>query len=317
MGRQSSSRKGESASPPSQAESQLEVLVDRFLTHLILERGYSAHTVSAYATDLRVWLEESGAGRPADLDQELVSLILTRWMGDYSLSTVSRRLSALRSFARFCRREGMPLALEEKRLRVPRSRQLPGVLTVEEVERVIEMAEKVGGEFRLRDRAMVELLYSSGLRASELITLRITDVILEEGLVIVRGGKNRKDRVVPLGRRATEAIQDYLKDLRPRMGYARKSDRLFLGRKGPLSRVHLYRIVSRAARLAGIDRMPVGPHTLRHSCATHMVENGADLVAVKELLGHSSLNTVEIYTHLSQRHLREVYERTHPWAAGR
>jgi len=314
VGRRDISRKGGTVSPPSQAEGQLEVLVDRFLTHLILERGYSAHTVSAYAGDLRVWLEESGASRPADLDQELVSLILTCWMGDYSLSTISRRLSALRSFARFCRKEGMPLALEEARLRVPRSRQLPGVLTVEEVERMIDLAGKVGGKFGLRDKAMLELLYSSGLRASELISLRITDVVLEERLVVVRGGKNRKDRVVPLGSRAAEAIKDYLVSLRPKMGYALKSDRLFLGRKGPLSRVHLYRIVSRAARLAGIDRMPVGPHTLRHSCATHMVENGADLVAVKELLGHSSLNTVEIYTHLSQRHLREVYQQTHPWA---
>jgi integrase/recombinase XerD len=189
---------------------------------------------------------------------------------------------------------------------------LPGVLSSDEVDRLLEVRE--GATPRgLRDRAMLELMYASGLRVSELIGLRLGDVDLGLGVVRVVG-KGDKERLVPVGDAAAERLRAYLKDGRPRLEKGRASDCLFLGRHGRgLTRQMFWQLIKRVALAAGIT-VPVTPHTLRHSFATHLLERGADLRSVQLMLGHADIGTTQIYTHLSRTHLKAVYDKFHPRA---
>jgi integrase/recombinase XerD len=190
-------------------------------------------------------------------------------------------------------------------------RRLPEPLTPAEAEAIVTSPD--GSPRGLRDRAMLELMYGAGLRVSELVSLRVSDIDLEEGLVRTTG-KGAKERVVPTGRRAIEAIRIYMQRGRPYLGRMQRGDILFLNHRGQgITRQAVFQLVRDHAREAGIDKV-VTPHTLRHSFATHLIENGCDLRSVQEMLGHASIETTQVYTHVSVEHVREAYQKAHPRA---
>jgi integrase/recombinase XerD len=285
--------------------------LEGFLDTLAVEKGLSSNTINAYARDLRDHLASMCSANVKSLgavDESHLIVYLGRLRrAGAAPSTVARRLSAIRSFYRHLAREeviaGDPSAnVPGARLR----RGLPSVLSVEEVARLIEQPD-TSTPRGLRDRAMLELVYAAGLRVSELVGLKRGDINLDLGLVRCIG-KGSKERIAPVGRPAVEAVHAYL---------AARSDAvpfLFLGNKGrALTRVAFWRIVRRYARQAGI-RAEISPHTFRHSFATHMLDGGADLRAIQELLGHANIATTQIYTHVSTDRLREVYQAYHPRA---
>lgn len=291
--------------------------ITRFLTNLRVERGASAHTQDAYARDLRQ-LAEYAQSRGYPL-QEAVGenglLAFAQHLRKRGLAEVSveRKLCAARAFARFLRREGA--LSEQTTTAVPTfrlARKLPNALSREEVERLLSQPN-TRTPIGLRDRAMLEVAYAAGLRVSELVGLHLQDVDLREGFVRVFG-KRAKERWVPFGDGARSALANYLHAGRPKLLGKRSEDYLFLSERGtPLSRTQFWLRLKQYAQQAGIAR-PVSPHTLRHSFAVHLLQGGADLRAVQEMLGHASINTTQIYTRVSIDHLREVYMKHHPRA---
>ncbi len=292
--------------------------VDAFVDYLGAEAGLSDRTRASYRADL-VEFAAFAAGRgvrdPQSVRRPTVTLYLF-WLRrrGRSPATVARRLAALRSFYRFLLRERQVSCDPTEDVASPkRGERLPKVLSVEEVSRLLAQPDTSTPE-GLRDRAALELLYGSGLRVSELVGLDVGHVDLEAELVRVVG-KGDRERVVPLGSYAVRALEAYLKLGRPRLSGS--SPALFVGRSGRrLSRQWVWALLRKYARAAGIGRR-VTPHVLRHSFATHLLEGGADLRSVQELLGHASVSTTQVYTHLSRPHLREVFDRAHPrdaWA---
>ncbi|MBI4259177.1 MAG: site-specific tyrosine recombinase XerD [Actinobacteria bacterium] len=297
--------------------------MERFLDHLTVERGLSPHTISAYRRDLAryaAFLAGRGVGDLAACPEGTVAEYV-RWLSGttyepgkrYTTSSVARGVAAVRSLHRFLVREGEAPADPTAGLVRPRvPRRLPRPLSVEEVGRVLASPgdDTIAG---LRDRAVLETLYGAGLRVSELVAMDVDDVDLEEGSVRVVG-KGDKERVVPIGRYAREAIAAYLTRARPSMAAPRSRAALFLNRRGGrLTRHGVARVLAEHAGRAGIRRS-VSPHTLRHSFATHLLEGGADVRVVGELLGHASVATTQIYTLVTEDHLREVYFSAHPRA---
>lgn len=285
--------------------------LEEFLDYLTLERGLSPHTVAAYRRDVAAhvaWLGGQGCDNLAAVDEAAVIRYLEtlRRQGQAPASSM-RKLSALRSFYRYHYRE-RNLGLDPTaNLDSPAiGRRLPSTLTLDEVERLLA-APDLGRPGGLRDRAMLELMYASGLRVSELVGLERHQVNLQVGFLRCRG-KGSKERIVPVGEKAREALAVYL------AGRADTSPHLFVGRRDqPLSRVGFWKLVKRYAVRAGIHAH-ISPHVLRHSFATHLLERGADLRAIQEMLGHASISTTQVYTHVSTDHLREVYQGTHPRA---
>jgi integrase/recombinase XerD len=305
----------------------LAVEAERYLDHLAVERGLSEHTLSAYRRDLRRYVAflthrdmlEPGAVEEATVRSFVASLSASTHGPDdtpYRATSVARTLSAVRSFHRFLLREGLTdrdPAIGVPQPRLPRS--LPRPLPVEDVRRLLEAPDE-GSPAGLRDRAILELLYGSGLRISELTGLDVDDLDLEEGSVRVLG-KGGKEREVPLGSFGRDAVGAYLTRGRPALASVATRGAVFLNaRGGRLSRQSCARLLGRYVRLAGIERH-VTLHTLRHSFATHLLEGGADVRVVQELLGHASVATTQIYTLVTARHLREVYEESHPRARRR
>jgi integrase/recombinase XerD len=297
---------------------------ERFLDHLAVERGLSEHTLAAYRRDLRryaAFLAKRDLRDPSGVDEETIRSFVASLSASthgpeaapYRASSVARTLSAVRSFHRFLLREGAAErdpAAAVSRPRLPRS--LPRPLGAEDVRRLLE-APDPATPAGLRDRAILELLYGSGLRISELTGLDVDDVDLEEGSVRVLG-KGGKERDVPVGSFARGAVAAYLTRGRPALAGAATRGALFLNaRGGRLSRQSCARSLAGYVRQAGIERR-VTLHTLRHSFATHLLEGGADVRVVQELLGHASVATTQIYTLVTSQHLREVYERSHPRA---
>jgi integrase/recombinase XerD len=282
-----------------------------FLDTLAVERGVSANTLAAYRRDLTHhlrFLQESGIARLRSAEElHLILYLGTLRRSKLAPATVMRRLSALRAFYRHLVREEALTADPTANLPTTQLlRHLPSVLSISEVEQLLAQPD-CDTPRGLRDRAMLELLYATGLRVSELVGLRRGDLNLDLGLVRCVG-KGDKERIVPVGEPALRAVRAYL---------ASRGDAapgLFLGNKGQrLSRVSFWRITCRYARRAGI-RSTVSPHTLRHSFATHLLDGGADLRTIQELLGHDSIATTQIYTHVSVDRLREVYRAYHPRA---
>lgn len=287
--------------------------VDAFLDYLGAELGLSERTRAAYRADLTEFARFAagqGLSEPRAVPRTAVTLYLF-WLRrkGRSPATVARRLAALRSFYRFLLRERWVGSDPTEDVASPkRAERLPRVLSVEEAGRLLAQPDVRTPE-GLRDRAVLELLYGSGLRVSELVGLDVGDVDLEAELVRVVGKGNR-ERVVPLGSHAVRALQAYLQLGRPRL--ARSAGALFVSRSGKrLSRQWVWALLGRYARAAGISRR-VTPHVLRHSFATHLLEGGADLRSVQELLGHANISTTQVYTHLSRPHLRGVFDRSHP-----
>jgi integrase/recombinase XerD len=298
--------------------------VERFLDHLAIERGLADHTLAAYRHDLTRYvgfLAKRGVHVVQAIDESTVRAFVASVSASthgpdeapYKAASVSRALSAVRSFHRFLLREGAadrdPTA-GVVRPKLPRA--LPHPLGVDEVRRILEApdsATPAGG----RDRAMLEVLYGAGLRVSELTGLDVDDVDLDDGAVRVLG-KGGKEREVPIGRYARDAVGAYLTRVRPGFVSARTRGALFLNaRGGRLTRQSCSRLLATYARQTGIDRR-VSPHDLRHSFATHLLEGGADVRVVQELLGHASVATTQIYTLVTKEHLRAVYYTSHPRA---
>jgi integrase/recombinase XerD len=306
-------------------ERRFEHLVLDFLAYLEFERGLSRNTLDAYRTDLFQFgrfLEEREVSaleaQPGDVADFLEAL--ARGDGDgrapASPATIHRKSACLRSFYRHLRRDGLLDTDPTATLSTPRrSRKLPQVLTRGEIEKLLSQPR--GTEpAALRDRALLELMYACGLRASEAIGLELMDVDIEEGVLRARG-KGSKERVVPIGQAALKALRMYLERGRPALVKGAPEAHLFVNfRGGQLTRQGLYKIVRRHAVTAGLaDRM--SPHTLRHTFATHLLAGGCDLRSVQEMLGHADVATTQLYTHLSSERLKDVYFRAHPRATAR
>jgi integrase/recombinase XerD len=308
---------------------RLDDAIDLFLDHVKLERGLSPHTVASYSQDLRAlsgWLMQR---QPAVVDN--VAAIESRHLfayvvhlgGHLAVRSQSRAVVTLRGLFRHLRAERHLDHDPTEDLTLPRlPRRLPEVLGVEDVDRLLEAVERAAqtpgpGERRaLRDLAMVQTLYATGLRVSELVKLRRSDVHLDRGYLVTLG-KGRKQRLVPLGERAIAAVARYLDEARPGFDGERQHPGLFLTHLGrPMTRQGFWLLLGRYVRAAGLTKH-VSPHTLRHSFATHLLERGADLRAVQAMLGHADVGTTQIYTHLSNTRVREVYFEHHPRAEGR
>jgi integrase/recombinase XerD len=290
--------------------------VGEFLRELQAERGASPHTLLAYRRDLRDFrgfLREVGRPLGRVRPDDVVAWLERLHRAGLKPASVARRLSALRGFIGHLVREGRlhhdPTATVER----PRpSRPLPRALSREVAAALVESPD-TGTSSGLRDRAMLELLYATGLRASECLGLRLEDVNLTAGYVVCTG-KGRKQRLVPLGEVAGHWLHRYLREARPLATRRRDAGRLFVNPRGAaLSRQTLWTIVRRAATTAGLRRR-VSPHVLRHSFASHLLENGADLRAVQAMLGHADIGTTQIYTHLGSPTLRRMYDTFHPRA---
>ncbi|HEX8948138.1 MAG TPA: site-specific tyrosine recombinase/integron integrase [Dissulfurispiraceae bacterium] len=298
------------------ASGGLEQHIRKFLRYLEVERGVSGHTLRAYKKDLGDFCKHCGSLSPEKVDMiDIRGFVSDQVMGGRSKSTVARKLATLRSFFGYLYQEGYIKINQAKLVPSPKAaKHLPNFLSVDDTFELVQTPEGVG-LLPVRDRAILELLYSSGLRVSEVAALNIDDLNLREGLVKARG-KGRKERIVPVGSKAVDALKSYLIE---RMLFKKKKSSpdsgtaFFLNRSGGrLTDRQIRRIVVKAARAIGINGQ-IGPHTLRHTFATHLLVGGADLRAIQELLGHSSLSTTQKYTHLDIGHLVDIYDKAHPY----
>jgi integrase/recombinase XerD len=300
------------------------VEIRRYFDHLTVERGLAENTLNSYRRDLRryaTFLAARGIDDPRDVQESTIRSFVASLSASthgederpYRATSVARTVSAVRSFHRFLFREGTSERDPAAAVRQPRlPRSLPRPLTRDEVRRLLE-APAEGTAPGLRDRALLELLYGSGLRVSELVGLDVDDVDVEEGAVRVLG-KGGKEREVPLGHFGRDAVAAYLTRARPSFAHANSRAALLLNQRGGrLGRQSVNRILAGHVRTAGVERR-VTPHSLRHSFATHLLEGGADVRVVQELLGHASVATTQIYTLVTEEHLREVYYTSHPRA---
>jgi integrase/recombinase XerD len=290
-------------------------LLERFAEFLAIEEGASARTSESYGRDLArfaTWCTAKGVATPADLAPADLRAFVYH-LKDLGLAPASirRSVSALHTYFTFLVGERAVPRDPSLKLETPkRWRTLPAVLSPEDVGRIIG-AVSLDEPLAFRDRAMLELGYGGGLRVSEWIGIGVHDLMLEDGVVRVFG-KGSKERLVPVGRAAIGAVGMYLRELRPRLEKGEGKGRLFLNARGrPLSRMGAWQILRKYVTRAGLDTR-VTPHTLRHSFATHLLEGGADLRAVQEMLGHADITTTQIYTHVDREYLRSVHRQFHP-----
>ena len=291
--------------------------ISLFLTHVKVEKGLSPNTVSAYQRDLakfNVFAQKRKLTLVGVTRDDLVDFLAGMYREKLESRTVARHLVTMRNFFRFAQVQELITADPSLNLESPKIRRtLPGYLRLEEVERLLTQpdAKTAPG---LRDRAMLEVLYSTGLRVSELIGLRVTDLDAKVGCIRCIG-KGDKERIVPAGRKALGMVEKYLREARPKLlGNGVSSQALFVNRRGgPLSRVGVWKILSAYGRRAGL-RVALTPHMLRHSFATHLLERGADLRSVQLMLGHADISTTQIYTHVVEERLKQIYKAHHPRA---
>ena len=290
-------------------------LLESFRDHLGLEAGNSPNTVESYLRDLRRFVQFAAMKRvpgPGGVNRAMLrDFVFTLKDLGLSPATIRRQVSALHTYFDFLVGEGALLDDPSDRLETPkRGRTLPDVLTVREIEGLLA-APSPDEPLGWRDRALLELGYGAGLRVSELCALEVSDLLLSDGLVRVFG-KGGKERLVPIGRKIVGPVSIYLNSIRPTLLQRGGQSRVLLNARGtPLSRVGAWGIIKRLSKRAGITKR-VSPHTLRHSFATHLLEGGADLRAVQEMLGHVDLATTQIYTHVDRDYLRSVHKRFHP-----
>ncbi|MDP8234115.1 MAG: site-specific tyrosine recombinase XerD [Candidatus Saelkia tenebricola] len=290
-----------------------EYLLGDFLSYLSLERGLSENTSQAYRVDINKFYQflDKRNINLENIKRDLISDYLweEREKGRES-STVARNLVSIKMFFRFLNREGYVKDDPTEAMESPKLWQrLPAVLLVSEVESIFNIIEGDTPPL-IRDKAMLEILYASGLRISELTGLKLVDVNLEVGFVKCRG-KGGKERIVPMGKKAIDGVKKYLSLSRPRY-LKTATDYLFLNRSGSkISRQSCWKIIKKYARLAGIKKI-ISPHTLRHSFATHLLERGADLRSVQEMLGHANISTTQIYTHIDREYLKQIHKKYHP-----
>jgi integrase/recombinase XerD len=298
---------------------EITAAISQFVTHVRVEKGLSPNTMSAYRRDMMKF-EDFAKKRKLSLEtvkrDDLVDFLASLYRQKLESRTVARHLVTMRNFFRFAQVTNMiaedpSLNLESPKIR----RSLPGYLRLEEVEKLLAQPDDKT-PLGLRDRAMLEVLYSTGLRVSELVGLRVMDLDTKVGCVRCIG-KGDKERIVPIGKKALGLVDRYLRDARPKLvsnGKQALATTLFINRRGlPISRVGVWKILSGYGRQAGL-RVDTTPHMLRHSFATHLLERGADLRSVQLMLGHSDISTTQIYTHVVEERLKQVYKAHHPRA---
>ncbi len=291
----------------------LDGWIDAYLDHLRVERALARNTLDAYARDLRALVEHAGEIEPRDIDPGTIAeLLVGNVRRGFGARSSARQLSALRGFFRFLVRERAIPTDPTKLVDRPRlARKLPKVLSFDEIERLLVMPDRTKPR-GVRDAAMIHLMYASGLRVSELVALKLGDLDTKSGLVSALG-KGGKRRLVPVGEAALDHIGAYVRDVRPNVARANDVTLFVSPRGGPLTRQGFWKLLKTYARAAGITT-PLSPHKLRHSFATHLLRNGADLRAVQAMLGHADLGTTEIYTRVAQDHIRAAHARAHPRA---
>ena len=298
---------------------EISAAISSFLMHVKVEKGLAVNTASAYRRDLtkfQGFAEKRKLSLRSVSRDDLVDFLAGLYRQKLESRTVARHLVTLRNFFRFAQVHDMVAADPSINLESPKIRRsLPGYLRLEEVERLLNQPDAKTA-LGLRDRAMLEVLYSTGLRVSELIAVRVNDLDARTGCVRCIG-KGDKERLVPVGRRALSMVDKYLREARPgllRQTKIANTPTLFVNRRGgPLSRVGVWKILSAYGRRAGL-RAALTPHMLRHSFATHLLEGGADLRSVQLMLGHSDISTTQIYTHVVEERLKQIYKAHHPRA---
>ncbi|MCX7794262.1 MAG: tyrosine recombinase XerC [Thermodesulfovibrionales bacterium] len=287
------------------------LLIRNFLSYLKNTKGYSEHTLRAYGRELKDFISFTKKNILTTDIYDIRGYIAHLSSKRLQKTSISRALSSIRSFYRYLHREGYIKKNPAKLVAHPKTpRKLPIFLTVDDAFSLVEIPERVtkANDFILaRDRAILETLYGTGLRVSELTALNMEDVNLKEGIIRAKG-KGKKERIVPVGQKAVEAMKRYLGF---RAGISKDNSAFFINRRGErLTARTVHRIVIKYARFLGISG--IGPHGLRHTFATHLLQAGADLRVIQELLGHSSLSTTQRYTHIDAAHLIDVYDRAHP-----
>lgn len=291
--------------------------IQRFLDYMLVERGLSSNTIASYGSDVAqfaAFAVEMEIESASDVTEDLLTQFLARLRKEeYASTSVARKLAAVRAFLKFMQREGDVEKNLAEAVDNPRpGTSLPKTLTEDDVVRLLRQPDvrELNG---LRDKAMIETLYATGLRVSELVNLRMDEVNLNVGFVRCLG-KGSKERVVPIGEVAVEMIKYYLTNCRSHFMKGGRSEYLFLTNRGePMSRVGFWKVIKKHAAAAGITKH-ITPHVLRHSFATHLLQHGADLRSIQEMLGHASVATTQIYTHVTRDHLREAYRKSHPRA---
>ena len=297
--------------------------INSFLNYLTVEKGFSENTVVAYRNDLYqlasfvaeeatkhsftpVW---TSFGR-----QGMLSYLLNLKERNYAATTTARKVAAAKSFFSFMVAEGNIKDNPTLNITSPRvGKSLPRPISISQVRRLLEQPTKLSTLEAKRDRAILELLYASGMRVSELVSLNLGDIDIDDGSVRCFG-KGHKERLIPIAPRAAVTVKEYLQEARPHLSHNDAELALFLNRRGyRLTRQGLWQILKGYAKSAELDK-EITPHTLRHSFATHMLNGGADLRSVQELLGHANISTTQVYTHLTTEHVRRIYDKSHPRA---
>lgn len=290
-----------------------------FIHYMTVERGLAHNTIVAYKRDLSryiQWIQKKEKVQTLEsVSREHIISFLGKLKNEgTSVQTLARNLSSIRSFHQYLLREQIVAQDPSAHIETPKQeRNLPKVLSFSEVEKLLD-TPNVTTVFGIRDRAMLELLYGTGIRVSELTQMDLNDLHLTMGFIRCLG-KGNKERIIPIGEKATEAIQHYLREARPKLrNLKHRSDAIFLNHHGKrLSRQGFWKIVKKYALEANIQKK-LSPHMFRHSFATHLLESGADLRAVQEMLGHSDISTTQIYTQVTQTRLKEIYTKYHPRA---
>ena len=297
--------------------------IDRFLAYLVTERGFSDNTIAAYRNDLSQLAQfvEEETGKQGKVPswtnfirQEMLAYLLTLQERQYAETTRARKVAAARSFFKFLESEGI---IKEDPTRNMESlnvgRSLPRPISINQIRTLLEQPVKQSATEAKRDSAMLQLLYASGMRVSELVSLNVEDIDTGSGSVRCFG-KGHKERIIPIHPKASSVVDEYIREDRLRLLRRDNEQALFLNHRGErLTRQGFWQILKEYAKSAGLAG-EVTPHTLRHSFATHMLSGGADLRAVQELLGHANISTTQVYTHLTTEHVRKAYEKSHPRA---
>lgn len=300
----------------------MDALLDEYISYLRLERNLSANTISSYKNDITEYFEfikKAGIKNinkvSEDVLENFLSYLKDKKFNDKKLtmSSIARKVSAVRQFHKFIFSDGLANNLPISDFKPPKKiKHLPGVLSVSEIEKIMELQD-ANVPIIIRNKAIIETMYGSGLRVSETVNLDVGDVDFSDAIIRCLG-KGSKERIVPVGTHALKAISKYISEVRDSLIGKKTTSALFLNFRGDrLSRVSCWKIIKKAASVAGIKKV-ITPHSLRHSFATHLLENGADLRAVQEMLGHVSISTTQIYTHVSRKHLHDIYKKYHPMA---
>lgn len=299
--------------------SEIDLLLDRFASYLMIERSLTKSSTFSYITDVRQFLSTCNKGKTISIEkidtEDIRQYIAMLNSLGLASSSIARKVSSLKMFFRFLVSENIIHSDPSEEIALPKvKKRLPSILTVNEINQIIDSTQSANATRTIKDLrawAMLETLYATGVRISELLSLRVNDISLAEGFVRVMG-KGGKERIVPLGKLAIGAIKEYLQSARSKMLKGRSSEYLFLNNRGQkLSRMGFWKILSEYLKKAKITKR-VTPHTFRHSFATHLLEGGANLRAVQEMLGHANIVTTQIYTHLDRTYLKEVYKTFHP-----